>query len=77
MQPGDQHFLHPSPLPMLAELRIMLGEADHQDVRNMEAKVLTLHGQKSSLIATLDQPKEENPSVVAAVSSRGCGGCGG
>lgn len=55
----------------------MLGEADHQDVRNMEAKVLTLHGQKSSLIATLDQPKEENPSVVAAVSSRGCGGCGG
>ena len=55
----------------------MLGEADHQDVRNMEAKVLNLHGQKSSLIATLDQPKEENPSVVTAVSSRGCGGCGG
>ena len=62
-----------------AELRIMLGEDDHQDVRNLVVKadkLWALHGQKSSLVATMDQPEEE-PSVIAAVSSRGHGSRGG
>ena len=53
----------------------MLGEEDHQDVRNLVVKadkLWALHGQKSSLVATVDQPEKE-PSVVAAVSSRGRG----
>ena len=62
-----------------AKLQIMLGEDDHQDVRNLVVKadkLWALHGQKSSLVATMDQPEEE-PSIVAAVSSRGRGGRGG
>ena len=62
-----------------AKLHIMLGEDDHQDVRNLVVKadkLWALHGQKSSLVATMDQPEEE-PSIVAAVSSRGRGGRGG
>ena len=61
-----------------SELRIMLGEDNHQDVRLLITKadkLWALHGQKSSLIATVDQPEEE-PSVVAAISSRGRGGRG-
>ena len=63
-----------------AELRIMLGEDDHQDVRNLVAKadkLWALHGQKSSLVATVEQVVEESSSIVAAVSGRGRGGRGG
>ena len=54
-----------------AKLCIMLDEDDYQDVRNLVAKadnLWSLHGQKSSLIATIDQLEEES-SVVIAVSS--------
>jgi len=63
-----------------AELRIMLGEDDHQDVRNLVNKadnLWALHGQKSSLVATIEQQAEEGPGIVAAVSTRGRGGRGG
>ena len=44
----------------------MLGEDDHQDVTNLVSKadkLWALHGQKASLIATVDQQDEESPSV--------------
>ena len=49
----------------------MLGEDDHQDVRNLVTKadkLWALHGQKSSLVASVDQP-EEDSAVIAAVGA--------
>ena len=63
-----------------AELRIMLDEDDHQDVRNLVAKadkLWALHGQKNSLIASVDQPEEETSVVAAVGAARGRGGSGG
>ena len=63
-----------------SELRIMLGEDDHQDVRlliNKADKLCAMHGQKSNLVATVEQPVEDDPSLLAAISSRGHGGRGG
>ena len=58
----------------------MLGEDDHQDVRNLVTKadkLWALHGQKSSLVASVDQPEEEDSAVITAVgATRGRGGCG-
>ena len=63
-----------------AELRIMLDEDDHQDVRNLVAKadkLWALHGQKNSLIASVDHPEEETSVVTAVGAARGIGGSGG
>ena len=48
----------------------MLGEDDHQDVRNLVTKadkLWALHGQKISLVASVDQ-LEEDSAVIAASS---------
>ena len=58
----------------------MLGEDDHQDVRlliNKADKLWAMHGQKTHLVAAVEQPVEDNPSLLTAVSSRGHGGRGG
>ena len=63
-----------------AELCIMLGEDNHQDVRlliNKADKLWAMHSQKSHLVATVEQPVEDNPSLLAAVASSGHGGRGG
>ena len=63
-----------------AELRIMLGEDDHQDVRNLVAKadkLWAMHGQKSSLIAAVDQPEEDGAFIAAVGATRGHGHRGG
>ena len=63
-----------------AELRIMLGEDDHQDVRLLITKadkLWAMHGQKSNLVAAVDQPEEADPSLLAAFAARGRGGQGG
>ena len=63
-----------------AELRIMLGEDNHQDVRLLITKadkLWAMHGQKSHLVIAVEQPVEEDPSLLAAVASRGQGGHGG
>ena len=63
-----------------AELRIMLGEDDHQDVRlliNKADKLWAMRDQKSRLVAAVEQPVEDDPSLLAAIASRGHGGCGG
>ena len=63
-----------------AELRIMLGEDDHQDVRLLITKadkLWAMHGQKSHLVAAVEQPVEEDPSLLAALASRSQGGRGG
>ena len=36
-----------------------------------------MHGQKSHLVATVEQPVEDDPSLLTAVASRGQGGHGG
>ena len=36
-----------------------------------------MHSQKSHLVAAVEQPVEDDPSLLAAVSSRGHGGRGG
>ena len=49
----------------------MLGEDDHQDVRNLVTKadkLWALHGQESSLVASVDQ-LEEDSAVIAAVGA--------
>ena len=54
----------------------MLGEDDYQDVRLLITKadkLWAMHGQKSHMVAALDQTVEEDPSLVAAVASRGRG----
>ena len=54
-----------------AELRIMLSEDDHQDVRNLVSKAdkpWALHGQKRSLVASVDQ-LEEDSAVIPAVGA--------
>ena len=59
-----------------AELRIMLGEDTHQDVRNLVTKadkLWTLHGQKSSLVASVDQPEEDSAIITALGATRGRG----
>ena len=58
----------------------MLGEDDRQDVRNLIAKadkLWALHGQKNSLIASVDQPEEETSAIAAVGAARGRGGCSG
>ena len=63
-----------------AELGIMLGEDDRQDVRNLVAKadkLWALHGQKNSLIASVDQPEEETSVITPVEAARGRGGRGG
>ena len=58
----------------------MLGEDDRQDVRNLVAKadkLWALHGQKNSLIASVDQPEEETSAIAAVGAARGRGGSGG
>ena len=63
-----------------SELRIMLGEDDHQDVRLLITKadkLWAMHGQKSYMVAAVEQTVEDYPSLVAAVASRGRGGPGG
>ena len=62
-----------------AELCIMLGEDDHQDVRNLVSKadkLWALHGQKNSLVASVDQPEEDSVVIAAVGATRGRGGCG-
>jgi hypothetical protein len=61
------------------ELRVLLGEDDHQDPRTLAEKadrLWAMHGQKFGLVAAVEQSE---PSVVAAVSGRGRdnGGRGG
>ncbi len=56
-----------------AELRIMLGEDDHQDPRPLAEKadkLWALHGAKLGHIAAVDDNTAE-PAQVAAVSARG------
>ena len=63
-----------------SEMCIMLGEDDHQDVRLLKNKadhLWAMHGQKSHLVATIEQPVEDDTSLLAAIASRGHGGCGG
>ena len=63
-----------------AELRIMLGEDDHQDVRNLVAKadkLWAMHGQRNNLIASVDQPEEDTAFIAAVGTTRGRGGRGG
>ena len=63
-----------------AKLRIMLGEDDHQDVRNLVTKadkLWALHGQKSSLVASVDQPEEDSAVIASVGATRGRGGRGG
>ena len=38
---------------------------------------MAMHGQKSHLVAAVEQPVEDDPSLLAAVASRGLGGRGG
>ena len=62
-----------------AELRIMRGEDDHQDVRNLVTKadkLWALHGQKSGLVASVDEPEEDSAVGAAVGATRGRGGCG-
>ena len=62
-----------------AELCIMLGEDDHQDVRNLVSKadkLWALHGQKNSLVASVDQPEEDSVVIAAVGATRGRGGRG-
>ena len=73
-------FTHLFMCRLPSELRIMLGEDDHQDVRlliNKADKLWAMHGQKSNLVATVKQPVEDDPSLLAAVASRGHGDRGG
>jgi hypothetical protein len=68
-------FTHLFQETLLAELRITLGKADHQNVRALAKKadaLWSLHGMKTSFtasVASLDDVDE--PSSVTAVSSRG------
>ena len=58
----------------------MLGEDDHQDVRLLITKadkLWAMHGQKSHMVAAVEQTVEDDPTLVAAVASRGRGGRGG
>ena len=59
-----------------AELCIMLGEDDHQDVRNLVSKadkLWALHGQKNNLIASVHQPEEDSAVIAAVGATRGRG----
>jgi hypothetical protein len=60
-----------------AELRITLGEDDHQNVRALAKKadaLWSLHGMKASFSASVASLVDvDEPSSVAAVSSRGSG----
>jgi hypothetical protein len=60
-----------------AELRITLGEDDHQNVRALAKKadaLWSLHGMKSSFTASVASLVDvDEPAQVAAVSSRGSG----
>jgi hypothetical protein len=60
-----------------AELRITLGEDDHQNVRALAKKadaLWSLHGMKSSFAASVASLVDvDEPAQVAAVSSRGSG----
>ena len=82
--PRDQEtsifFTHLFLCRLPAELQIMLGEDDHQDVRNLIVKadkLWAMHSQKSHLVATVNQTVDEEPLLVDVVSSRGHSSCGG
>ena len=65
-------FTHMFMRALPAELRIMLGEDDHQDSRALAEKadrLWALHGPKQHLLANVSEPAE--PSPVAAVQQRG------
>ena len=72
-------FTHLFLCQLPAELRIMLGEDDYQDrlLITKADKLWAMHGQKSHLVAAVEQPVEDDPSLLAAVASRGQGGRGG
>ena len=56
---GQETSLFFTHLFLPAELRIMLGEDDHQDVRILITKtdkLWAMHGQKSHLVAAVEQP---------------------
>jgi hypothetical protein len=61
-----------------AELRITLGEDDHQNVRALAKKadgLWSLHGMKTSFTSAVASVVDtEEPAQVAAVSARGRGG---
>ena len=48
----------------------MLGEDDHQDVRNLVSKP----DKKSSLVASVDQQEEDSAVIAAVGATRGHGG---
>ena len=70
-QETNNFFTHLFLCRLPAELRIMLSEDDHQDVRNLVSKAdkpWALHGKKSSLVASVDQ-LEEDSAVIPAVGA--------
>jgi hypothetical protein len=72
-QEGNMFFTHLFLERLPAELRIMLGEDDHQDPRPLAEKadkLWALHGAKLGHIAAVDGNAAE-PAQVAAVASRG------
>ncbi len=55
-----------------AELRIMLGEDDHQQCRAVAEKadrLWALHGPRSHVLANVSEPEASEPSAVAAVGA--------
>lgn len=77
-QEANMFFTHLFLERLPAELRIMLGEDDHQDPRTLAEKadkLYALHGFRSSSVASVDLLEEE-PSQIAAVASRGGRGGG-
>ena len=79
-QETNTFFTHLSLCRLPAERCIMLGEDDHQDVMNLVSKadkLWALHGQKSSLVASVDQPEEDSAVIAAVGATRGCGVRGG
>ena len=57
----------------------MLGEDNRKDVRNLVTKadkLWALHGQKSSLVASVDQPGEDSAIITAVGATRGRGSRG-
>jgi hypothetical protein len=78
---SSNFFTHLFLARLPAELRITLGEDDHQNIRAMAKKadsLWSLHGMKSCFASTVASHLDlDEPSPVAAVSSRGFGRGGG
>jgi hypothetical protein len=75
-QESNMFFTHLFLERLPAELRIMLGEDDHQDPRLLAEKadkLWALHGVKHSSLAVVDLLSED-PALVNAVANRGRGG---